>query len=59
MSERTLEAALERGLERIESLEGVVSALRERASGLEQRVAQVEKREELLEFPDAAGDAPT
>lgn len=59
MTERTLEAALEQGLERIESLEGVVAVLRERVRALEERVAEVEKREELLEFPDAAGDAPT
>lgn len=58
MSERAMEAALERTLEKIDALGESVERLRNRVRELERRLAQVEKREELLEFPDAAGDTP-
>lgn len=58
MSERAMEAALERSLEKIDDLGKSVEGLRDRVGELERRLAEVEKREEMLEFPDAAGDAP-
>ena len=57
MSERAIEAALERALDEIDVLKESVQGLRDRIGELERRLAEIEKREEMLEFPDAAGDS--